>query len=260
MGRLRNIEARSLERTRGRESDGPSAHQRSCPAALCNSLCQSRKRERPVAARLFHVARASTRSIIPLGLRDERLMKLYTRQGDAGETGLFGGQRVSKCDARVACYGEVDETNAAIGLAVAGCSDARIREQLLAIQSELFIIGGELATPASSAAPTRIAPADVERLERWIDEAMDQVPPLRQFVLPGGAPMAAQLHLARTVCRRAERAVVALAAHETTSPTIVVYLNRLSDLLFALARLANVRAGVPDVPWQAPPSSPRASS
>ena len=179
-------------------------------------------------------------------------MKLYTKQGDDGDTGLIGGRRVPKCDLRVACYGDVDETNAAIGLAIAHCDDGQVRDWLTQIQSDLFVLGGELATPAGASPPTSIAQDGPRRLEGWIDVACEQVAPLRQFVLPGGSPLAAHLHVARTVCRRAERAVVALSKSEPVSATSIVYLNRLSDLLFALARLANARAGVPDVPWVAP--------
>lgn len=179
-------------------------------------------------------------------------MKLYTKQGDDGRTGLIGGRRVFKHDSRVACYGDVDETNAAIGVVIATCKDQQINQRLQQIQNELFVLGGELATPTDEKPPTAIVHAHAANLERWIDEASDETPPLRQFVLPGGSITAAQLHFARTVCRRAERSVVALAQQETISPWPVIYLNRLSDYLFALARLANVRAGVADIPWTAP--------
>ena len=179
-------------------------------------------------------------------------MMLYTKTGDDGSTGLVGGSRVSKCDVRVAAYGEVDETNAAMGLVIAGCSDGQIVERLREIQSVLFVIGAELATPEGQTPDPQVGDKHVKQLERWIDEASAETPPLRCFVLPGGAFPAASLHLARTVCRRAERAVVTLALHQSVRRTVMVYLNRLSDLLFALARLANVRAGVPEIPWVAP--------
>ncbi len=179
-------------------------------------------------------------------------MKLYTRSGDDGSTGLFGGPRVSKCDARVAAYGEVDETNAAIGVALAGCIDMQIAGRLSEIQADLFVVGAELATPQGHKPPNAITDAQVTQLERWIDEASDETNPLRTFVLPGGTSLAAALHLARTVCRRAERAVVSLSQQEAISGPVVIYLNRLSDLLFAWARLANHRANVPDIPWIPP--------
>jgi cob(I)alamin adenosyltransferase len=179
-------------------------------------------------------------------------MRLYTKQGDDGSTGLIGGTRVHKNDPRVDAYGEVDETNAAIGVVIAGCRDDEMVASLRQIQSEMFILGSQLAAAAEGDAPVRIQEEHVAQLERWIDAASAESPPLRNFVLPGGSPTAAALHLARTVCRRAERAVVTLAQQQPVSPTVVIYLNRLSDLLFAWARLANHRAGVPDIPWIAP--------
>lgn len=177
---------------------------------------------------------------------------LYTRTGDDGSTGLIGGARVPKCDPRVTAYGEVDETNAAIGLVIAGCADQQIVDRLRKIQSELFVVGAELATPKGPTPKPCIGVVHVAQLERWIDEASAQTPPLRSFTLPGGTFVAAALHLARTVCRRAERDVVRLSQQQTVSGTTIIYLNRLSDLLFALARLVNHRAGVPDIPWIAP--------
>ncbi len=178
-------------------------------------------------------------------------MKLYTKTGDDGTTGLFGGGRVSKASTRVAAYGTVDETNAAIGVARATPVDEAMDQVLARVQEDLFTVGAELAcVPGreSKLAMALIGTADIERLERAIDTADGACPPLRSFVLPGGSRQAAALHLARTICRRAERAVLAMddspSRHE-----LVVYLNRLSDLLFAMARQANVIAGVPDVPW-----------
>lgn len=179
-------------------------------------------------------------------------VKLYTKTGDSGQTGLLGGGRVSKADARVEAYGELDETNAAVGLAATAAADDDVGRMLRAIQDDLFVLGAELASPAGAGDVAKIGPDQVTRLEAWIDAAAAEAPPLRQFILPGGSEAAARLHLARTVCRRAERRVVALAADEPLDRWCVVYLNRLSDLLFALARLANHRAGVADVPWTAP--------
>jgi len=179
-------------------------------------------------------------------------MRLYTKHGDDGTTGLIGGMRVPKNDARVSAYGEVDETNAAIGEVIATCDDAETAAALRQIQSELFVLGAELATPAGEDPRHRIGEGHIAPLERWIDAASAEAPPLRNFVLPGGTQTAARLHVARTVCRRAERATVALAQQQPVGAWAVVYLNRLSDLLFALARLANHRAGVPDIPWSAP--------
>ena len=180
-------------------------------------------------------------------------MKLYTRSGDDGTTGLIGGGRVFKDDLRVAAYGSIDEANAAIGAAVAACHDALTAAMLREIQSELFVLGAELATPPGQNVQRPLGVAPVARLEKWIDEASDEVPPLQNFILPGGTPVAAALHVARTVCRRAERAVVSLSRKQRVSPGAVIYLNRLSDLLFALARRANHRAGVADIPWAEPP-------
>lgn len=176
-------------------------------------------------------------------------MKLYTRTGDDGHTSLFGGRRTSKDDARVAAYGDVDETNAAIGLAAASAGEP-LSSLLRRLQNDLFVLGSELADPDHSGKTARLGSTDVERLERWIDEASAAVEPMRQFILPGGSELASRLHLARTVSRRAERAVVTLGRQTPLGGHSIVYLNRLSDLLFALARQANAAAGVPDVPWK----------
>lgn len=178
-------------------------------------------------------------------------MKIYTKTGDAGETGLFGGARVSKASTRVAAYGDVDELNSAIGLARLHPIDDERDVLLGVIQSELFDLGAELAAkPGKSVPAPQVGGESIERLERAIDRADEELPPLSSFILPGGSPGAAHLHLARTICRRAERSVVALAAESEVRPEVLRYLNRLSDLLFVLARLANARAGVTDVPWQ----------
>ena len=179
-------------------------------------------------------------------------MKLYTKTGDDGTTGLFGGGRVPKASARVAAYGTVDETNAAIGAARATRLDDAIDGVLAAVQVDLFTVGAELAcVPGreSKLGMALIGPADIERLEQAIDAADAACPPLRSFVLPGGSPQAAALHVARTVCRRAEREVLSIDDAQPRRE-IVVYLNRLSDLLFALARQSNAVLGVPDVPWK----------
>jgi cob(I)alamin adenosyltransferase len=185
-------------------------------------------------------------------------MRIYTRTGDRGETGLFGGRRVRKDDARVEAYGDVDELNSVLGLAIAALeSEARsdVAEGLRAIQSDLFTVGSNLATPApeDGGRPSAHIPAlgagRVEEMERWIDRAEEELEPLTAFVLPGGTAAAAHLHLARTVCRRAERRVVTLSGEAHVGAEWIIFLNRLSDLLFTLARLANARAAVPDVPW-----------
>ena len=185
-------------------------------------------------------------------------MKIYTKTGDRGETGLFGGQRVRKDHVRVEAYGEVDELSSTLGVAIAHLEAAGQDEPaagLRRVQADLFTVGANLATPApedggrENAYIPALDPARVEALERWIDAAEAELEPLKSFILPGGAPAAAALHLARTVCRRAERRVVALAHEAHVAPEHVVYLNRLSDLLFTLARLANHQAGVEDVTW-----------
>ncbi|HEX9293906.1 MAG TPA: cob(I)yrinic acid a,c-diamide adenosyltransferase [Gemmatimonadales bacterium] len=177
-------------------------------------------------------------------------MKIYTKTGDAGETGLFGGGRVPKDDPRVRAYGEVDELNAAIGLAAALDPWAYDRDRLEAIQRDLFTIGAELATPdpAKLKSPS-LDGARVRTLEEGIDGHEANLPPLKNFILPGGSPKAAAFHLARTVCRRAERTIVELARGQKVNPEIVTYLNRLSDLLFVLARAVNKFVGRGDTPW-----------
>ena len=183
-------------------------------------------------------------------------MKIYTKTGDGGETGLFGGARIPKDSVRVATYGEVDELNAALGLARALDPPEFADALLQRIQRDLFTIGAQLATPdpdqvpkALSRSGAAIGESDIAALEHAIDAHEARLEPLKNFVLPGGTPKAATLHLARTVCRRAERAVVALSRREQISPAILRYLNRLSDLLFVLARAANAHAGRPDLKW-----------
>jgi cob(I)alamin adenosyltransferase len=179
-------------------------------------------------------------------------VKIYTKTGDAGETSLFDQTRVSKADARVDAYGEVDETNACLGAARAAGLDDDLGGVVEAIQKELFAVGARLADPSSRIAgrvtKAAVAAAAVERLEQTIDRLDAELPPLRRFILPGGSPAGAMLHLARTVCRRAERRVVALGA-DAVEPIVVAYLNRLSDLLFVMARAANHRAHAPEIEW-----------
>jgi len=179
-------------------------------------------------------------------------VKIYTRTGDAGETGLFDGRRVPKSDLRVEAYGEVDELNATIGLALAEELDGDLAAMLQAVQRDLFALGGRLADPAGKIAPrvekVAVRDADVARLEGWIDALEAELAPLRRFILPGGGRAAALLHLARTVCRRAERRVVQLGPG-ALEPQLLAYVNRLSDFLFVLARVANRRAGVAETEW-----------
>jgi cob(I)alamin adenosyltransferase len=190
------------------------------------------------------------------------MARLYTRKGDGGGTVLFDGTHVRKDDPRVEAYGEVDELNAHLGAAVCLAAqrvgDPRAKplsDRLVQIQHELFAIGAELATPSQSPRHDKIAAVaseQVSRLESWIDEASAATPPLAAFILPGGDPLACQLHVCRTVCRRAERRSVTLAAQTAINPQVVAYLNRLGDLLFAWARLANHLAGIADQPWIKP--------
>ena len=178
-------------------------------------------------------------------------MKIYTKTGDDGTTGLIGGTRVSKSDARIDCYGTVDELNSILGLA-AVVSDAPLLAQLREIQAELFVIGSHLATPEQGRQKAALPPLTdemISRLETQIDATEVTLAPLRNFVLPGGSDLAARLHLARTVCRRAERLLVGYSTGHTIPPLTVTYLNRLSDWLFVQARGANKAAGVEDTPW-----------
>jgi cob(I)alamin adenosyltransferase len=178
-------------------------------------------------------------------------VKIYTRTGDTGETSLFGGTRARKSDPRVDAYGEVDELNAWLGLSCASSLDPALTEELMHLQRDLFALGAQLADPADKIAArvtkAALGDADVARLEQLIDRLELELPPLRRFILAGGAPAGAALHVARTVCRRAERRMVAL--DPPVDPILLRYVNRLSDLLFVLARAANHRAGVPEVEW-----------
>jgi cob(I)alamin adenosyltransferase len=181
-------------------------------------------------------------------------MKIYTKTGDAGDTGLFGGGRVPKNHARVEAYGDVDELNASLGVAIGAGSVPDIDATLARIQHDLFAIGALLATPdrdkmRNHLEKARIDDARITELERAIDAGDTELEPLRAFIMPGGSPKAAALHVARTVCRRAERRVVGLPSDMEIPAIVVVYLNRLSDLLFTLARVANRRAGIDEAKW-----------
>jgi cob(I)alamin adenosyltransferase len=178
-------------------------------------------------------------------------VKIYTRTGDTGETSLFSGDRARKDDPRVDAYGEVDELNAWLGLVRASALDPAIDGALVQIQRDLFALGAQLADPIDKLAPrvtkAVIGEPDVVRLEQLIDRLEEELPPLRRFILAGGTPAGAALHVARTVCRRAERRIVSLSP--PVDPILLRYVNRLSDLLFVLARVANHRGGVPETEW-----------
>ncbi len=176
-------------------------------------------------------------------------MRLYTKTGDSGQTGLIGGDRVSKDHARVEAYGQVDELNAVLGWAVAACVEDEMRSRLTVSQNQLFALGSQLADPTASADTPAVTPGDIAVMETWIDQATDAVAPLKNFILPGGSECACRLHIARTVCRRAERSAVTLARSEHIATESVTYLNRLADLLFAWSRLANAQSDVADVVW-----------
>lgn len=181
-------------------------------------------------------------------------MKIYTRTGDRGDTGLFGGGRASKADPRVAAYGDIDELNSSLGAARAAAPEGLFDAELEAIQRDLFSLGGQLATPdpekvRQALAKAELSPERIGSFERAMDAAEAELPALRAFVLPTGVPKAAALHVSRAVCRRAERSVVALAREAEVPELFLVYLNRLSDYLFTLARLANRRAGRDDATW-----------
>jgi cob(I)alamin adenosyltransferase len=182
-------------------------------------------------------------------------MKIYTRGGDQGDTSLFGGQRVGKDELRVSCYGNIDELNAVLGLARAHGLESDLNARVARVQEELFTIGSRLATPDAAANPKipRVRQEWIDALEREIDAVDAEVAPLKHFILPGGAMPAAWLHLARTICRRAERSIVALVHRgDPVDERVVVYVNRLSDWLFMMARAANHRAGVAEPIWSAP--------
>ena len=181
-----------------------------------------------------------------------RITRVYTRTGDDGTTGLGGGQRVPKDSARIAAYGTVDELSSVIGVAGALGLDPKLAAALGRIQNELFNVGSDLCILEEDKAAMPVPVVEerhVEALERLMDELQSELTPLENFILPGGTPGAAQLHVARTVCRRAEREVIHLSRHEPIGPWVVRYLNRLSDALFVMARYENLKRGVPDVLW-----------
>jgi cob(I)alamin adenosyltransferase len=184
-------------------------------------------------------------------------MKIYTRAGDDGTTGLIGGDRVRKSDARIDCFGAIDELNATIGWSVVAANQEtgkQMAAQARAVQNDLFVIGSHLAVAEASAAAKSLPALDdsiVARLEMEIDAADGELAQLRNFILPGGSELASRLHLARTVCRRAERRVVEFSLDRPVPAMVLMYLNRLSDWLFVQARLANHRAKVQDVLWNA---------
>lgn len=180
------------------------------------------------------------------------MAKIYTKTGDAGETGLIGGARVPKNHVRVEAYGTVDEANAALGVILANWDYFTHREELEAMQPMLFEIGASLANPAPSPASGGVRPTsqNISHLERLIDELAATLPPQTQFILPGGSKLAAHLHLARTFLRRAERRVITVSQHQPLPSNIITYLNRASDYLHILARVINQERGIPDIPWK----------
>ena len=184
--------------------------------------------------------------------RDEpvRLTRIYTRGGDGGETSLGDGSRVSKLDCRIGAFGTVDELNSALGVVLAGDAPESLREPLIRIQNELFDVGADLCVPWGVTDRLRVEQAMIDRLEQLCDDFNAELPELQSFVLPGGTEAAARLHVARTVCRRAEREVLLGSEEVELNPLVLVYLNRLSDLLFILARSANAAAGVDEPLWK----------
>lgn len=181
-------------------------------------------------------------------------MKIYTKTGDKGETSLFGGERVWKDNLRISAYGTVDELNSILGVALNEITNKELREVINSIQNDLFTLGSDLASPLEKENKTfkipRVNGLFVERLEKLIDNYDSQLPPLRNFIIPGGTKGAGLIHLARTVCRRAEREVISLAKVESITEEIKIYLNRLSDLLFVLARFENFSSNHPDIEWK----------
>ena len=181
----------------------------------------------------------------------EAQLKIYTKTGDAGTTGLYGGKRVAKDSPRIEAYGDVDELNAVLGMTISESPHQPIRKTLQEIQEALFVLGAQLASPNNDPKIEVITSAHIDRIERQIDTITETLEPLKTFILPGGSKTAAHLHLARTICRRAERATVHLATlpNESVDRWNLIYLNRLSDFLFVLARLANQLEHVVDIPW-----------
>ena len=177
-------------------------------------------------------------------------MKIYTKKGDQGTTSLYGGSKISKDSIRIHSYGTVDELNSTLGIVLTYSVSEKGEEILKNLQNQLFVLGADLATPRSKKEKIeRIGESDIQKLEDWIDELQEKLEPLTAFILPGGSPAGSFLHLARTVCRRAERFAVSLKSQETLSDNPVIYLNRLSDLLFVLARYENLEAGQTETKW-----------
>jgi len=183
-------------------------------------------------------------------------LKIYTKTGDKGETGLFGGKRVQKSSSRINAYGTVDELNAAVGLALCDVEDEKVNSVLKKLQHQLFTVGADLATPlevgSKNISIPRVSEEYILESEKAIDFFDNQLEELRYFILPGGTKSAAQLHVARTICRRAEREVVLLSQQEEINQNIVIFLNRISDLLFVLSRFENKAAEIPDQKWEKP--------
>ena len=178
-------------------------------------------------------------------------MKIYTKTGDRGETGLVGGKRLSKDSLRIQAYGDVDELNAFLGVCRTFNKHTELGEILHHLQAELFDLGADLATPLDSKVQVpRVQKKQISNLEKWIDSIDEKVTPLRHFILPGGCVLSANLHLARTACRRAERSIVALQKHEDVGENVIMYINRLSDLLFMMARFANKVEGIDEELWK----------
>ena len=178
-------------------------------------------------------------------------MKIYTKSGDRGETGLIGGRRVAKDDARIEATGQVDELSSVLGVVISFSDDPELQEALAKVQRTLFVVGADLATPSGEKiAIPRLSPSKVSELEALIDKTDAELPKIESFVLPGGSKTASLMHLARTICRKAERGVIALNRHEKVNEAIPIYLNRLSDLLFVLARSTNYRKKVPETLWR----------
>ncbi len=183
-------------------------------------------------------------------------MKIYTKTGDKGETGLFGGKRVQKSSLRISAYGTIDELNAALGLSLCYIQNEKVKSVLQKLQHQLFVVGADLATPleieSKNITIPRVSSEEITESETAIDSFEKELEPLRYFILPGGSKAAAQLHVARTICRRAEREIVLLAQQEEINQNIVIFTNRISDLLFVLARIENKTSGIPDQKWEKP--------
>lgn len=177
-------------------------------------------------------------------------MKIYTKRGDFGETAMFGGAKTQKSNIRIHAYGTVDELNSTIGMILSYSISDEGKEMLMQVQNDLFVVGASLATPnPEKSRIDEVGDKEIEQLERWIDKLEEDLPPLKSFILPGGSGAGSTLHFSRTVCRRAERETVALSEEEDISPKNVIYLNRLSDFLFVLARYENMKKDIKETPW-----------